>query len=220
VIDGVVPGWTGQGKEPKEMKTYTINSENNITVHGSRKAAHDFAAAAGHISSLIVFTGQDNIATLEGMTGARLVEIYNSLTGVIPVKKFTSGAVASKRILAELAKLDVSVDATTADADLAPVETRNIFRLQEQAAKKKAGGAKKNATKGPKAAKTAGDGTSKKDQVLAMIGRNNGATLDEIMTVTGWQRHTVRGFIAILGKKGTKIESTRSEAGARTYKAA
>ena len=66
----------------------------------------------------------------------------------------------------------------------------------------------------PKAA-----GTSKKDQVLALISRKNGASLDEIMTATGWQKHTVRGFIAILGKKGTKIESFKSEAGARTYKA-
>ena len=60
----------------------------------------------------------------------------------------------------------------------------------------------------------------KKDQVLALISGKNGATLDEIMTATGWQKHTVRGFIAILGKKGTKIESFKSEAGARTYKAA
>jgi hypothetical protein len=56
--------------------------------------------------------------------------------------------------------------------------------------------------------------------VLALISRKNGASLDEIMTATGWQKHTVRGFIAILGKKGTKIESFKSEAGARTYKAA
>ena len=84
--------------------------------------------------------------------------------------------------------------------------------------------AKEDATKAPKAAKVVKEpksaGTSKKDQVLALISRKNGATLEEIMTATDWQKHTVRGFIAILGKKGTKIESTRSEAGARTYKAA
>jgi hypothetical protein len=75
--------------------------------------------------------------------------------------------------------------------------------------------AKAKASKEPKAA-----GSSKKDQVLALISRKNGATLEEIMTATDWQKHTVRGFIAILGKKGTKIESFKSEAGARTYKAA
>ena len=73
---------------------------------------------------------------------------------------------------------------------------------------------KAKAAKEPKAA-----GSTKKDQVLALISRKNGASLDEIMTATGWQKHTVRGFIAILGKKGTKVESFKSEAGARTYKA-
>jgi hypothetical protein len=84
--------------------------------------------------------------------------------------------------------------------------------------------AKAKATKAPQTAKAPKEpkaaGTSKKDQVLALITRKNGATLDEIMTATGWQKHTVRGFIAILGKKGSKIESTKSEAGARTYLAA
>ena len=63
-------------------------------------------------------------------------------------------------------------------------------------------------------------GPSKKDAVLAMIQRPDGATLEEIMATMNWQRHTVRGFISILGKAGTKIESSKSEAGARTYKAA
>jgi Protein of unknown function (DUF3489) len=84
--------------------------------------------------------------------------------------------------------------------------------------------AKAKPAKAPKQAKVAKEpkaaGTSKKDQVLALISRKNGATLDEIMTATDWQKHTVRGFIAILGKKGTKIESFKSESGARTYKAA
>jgi hypothetical protein len=84
--------------------------------------------------------------------------------------------------------------------------------------------ANEKATKATKAASVAKEpkaaGSTKKDQVLALISGKNGATLDEIMTATGWQKHTVRGFIAILGKKGTKIESSKSEVGARTYKAA
>ncbi len=62
--------------------------------------------------------------------------------------------------------------------------------------------------------------TSKKDQVLALISRPNGATLEEIMTKMNWLRHTVRGFISIMNKAGAKIESSKNEAGARTYKAA
>ena len=51
---------------------------------------------------------------------------------------------------------------------------------------------------------------SKKDAVLALISRKNGATLAEIMEATARQKHTVRGFISILGKAGTKIESSKS----------
>jgi hypothetical protein len=41
------------------------------------------------------------------------------------------------------------------------------------------------------------------------------------MEATGWQKHTVRGFISILGSKGgMKIASTRRESdGARAYEA-
>jgi predicted transcriptional regulator len=49
--------------------------------------------------------------------------------------------------------------------------------------------------------------------------RTKGATLTEIMQATGWQRHTVRGFVSILGSKsGHTIESTKNASGERTYK--
>jgi hypothetical protein len=61
---------------------------------------------------------------------------------------------------------------------------------------KKADRAKKPAAK-PKA-----DGTNKKAEVIAMMKRSKGATLPEIMKGTGWQPHTVRGFVSgPLGKK-------------------
>ena len=52
-----------------------------------------------------------------------------------------------------------------------------------------------------------------------MIKRAKGATLAEIMKATGWQAHTVRGFVSILGSKGgEKVESSKSAWGERTYK--
>ena len=52
-----------------------------------------------------------------------------------------------------------------------------------------------------------------------MLKRKNGATLQEIMTQMGWQRHTVRGMIAgSLKKAGYTVESFKSEKGDRTYR--
>jgi hypothetical protein len=60
---------------------------------------------------------------------------------------------------------------------------------------------------------------AEKAEVIAMMKRAKGATLPEIMKATGWQPHTVRGFVSILGSKGgEKIESSKNAAGERTYK--
>jgi hypothetical protein len=54
-----------------------------------------------------------------------------------------------------------------------------------------------------------------------MMQRTKGTTLDEIMKATDWQRHTVRGFVSILGSKGVhKIESSKNAAGEHTYRIA
>jgi hypothetical protein len=48
--------------------------------------------------------------------------------------------------------------------------------------------------------------------------RAKGITLTEIMDATGWQAHTVRGFVSILGSKGGEtVESTKNAKGERTY---
>lgn len=62
---------------------------------------------------------------------------------------------------------------------------------------------------------------NKKAEVVAMMRRAKGATLDEIIAVTSWQRHTVRGFVSLLGSKGgLKIESAKNAAGERSYRIA
>jgi hypothetical protein len=57
---------------------------------------------------------------------------------------------------------------------------------------------------------------------LELLKQPNGATLAELMAATQWQAHSVRGFISgTLGKKmGLEVESTKSEAGERTYRLA
>jgi hypothetical protein len=62
-------------------------------------------------------------------------------------------------------------------------------------------------------------GGSKAAQVVAMLQRKNGATLTEIMEKMGWQKHTVRGFMAAAMKKaGYAVESFKPEGGERSYR--
>ncbi len=70
---------------------------------------------------------------------------------------------------------------------------------------KKAKPAKKAAAQkepAPKKGATTSERGNKKADVLALMQRAKGVTLAEIMEATGWLRHTVRGFVSILGSKG------------------
>jgi len=89
----------------------------------------------------------------------------------------------------------------------------------KRTAAKKAKPAKSRAKK--PSSKPKADRTNKKAEVIAMMKRAKGATLAEIMTATGWQAHTVRGFVSLLGSKGgEKIESSKNGAGERSYRIA
>jgi len=58
-------------------------------------------------------------------------------------------------------------------------------------------------------------------KILALIGREQGASLTELREATGWQAHSVRGFLSIAGKKhNLKIASVKNAAGERIYTAA
>ena len=63
---------------------------------------------------------------------------------------------------------------------------------------------------------------SKQAQVIAMLKRPEGATIDQICKATQWQAHTVRGTFAGAFKKklGLEITSTREAGGQRIYRVA
>ena len=74
----------------KPMKHFTIDNENNITVHANRQAARDTGAG--------VFSTEVQFADLIGPDNKRLLEIWNSLPGVKPVTKFANRKAATERI--------------------------------------------------------------------------------------------------------------------------
>jgi hypothetical protein len=75
----------------------------------------------------------------------------------------------------------------------------------------------KNAKKA-KVAHDARDGT-KTAKILDLLKRPGGATSKELQKVTGWQRHSVRGFLSgTVGKKmGLTVVSSKGEDGERIY---
>jgi Protein of unknown function (DUF3489) len=185
------------------MTTFTIDNDNNITAHAAAPATQDTLAA---------FASQKELAKVAAeWPMKRLVEIWNSFAGappfgdLKPVKKYTDRKTAVTRIWTAIQKLE-----PTPAPQTAPKPARKA--------------------KAAKAAKPAPDAStprvprefSKKAIVRDMLLRAGGATLQEIVDATGWQKHTVRGFISTLPKKtGIQITSTRRESDqARVYEAA
>jgi hypothetical protein len=170
---------------------FTIDSENNITATASGDAIPENTQQFGSQKELNKLAAD--------WPAERLVEIWNSLPGVKPVKKFTTRAVATGHIWKAIQNLGAD------GGEHAPTRPR---------AKAKSG---KKASPKPKAA-TARDG-SKKGTVIAMLSRKDGATLEAIMKATDWQAHSVRGFIsgALIKKAGLKVESFKRNDGERGY---
>lgn len=59
---------------------------------------------------------------------------------------------------------------------------------------------------------------SKKALVLSLLRRDQGATLDDLVTATGWLPHTTRAALTGLRKSGHAITNDKNEAGRSVYR--
>lgn len=59
---------------------------------------------------------------------------------------------------------------------------------------------------------------TKRDQLAALLVRDEGATIDKMIATTGWLPHTVRAAMTGLKKLGYAIDSDKID-GLRTYRA-
>lgn len=189
------------------MRTFTIDSENNITAFASMQQAK-----TSNETGAVIFTSQEELIKLaEGWPGGRLIEIWNSLPGATLVKKFTDRKTAIARIWKAIQSLQPAPETEEKAALPRDVGTG---RAAEPKATSKTKGRKKAATEGQGAREG-----SKKAAILALLRQPNGATLKDLMAATGWQAHSVRGFIsgAIVKKMGLKVESQKRADGERAY---
>jgi Protein of unknown function (DUF3489) len=231
------------------MKIYTIeNDSNNITAHAT-------VQEADAVTNAERFRNEAGLSKLAAdWPASRLLEIWNSLPGVTPIKKFKDRQTAVSRIWKALETLGQTSPAATEPtpvpegalvpdqieetrvtiepaavaesiepAPATPVTQQAPDVAPAEAPSTKKTTARKAAPKAPKAATVAkSDGPregSKMAQVISMLQRENGATISEIMASMGWQKHTVRGFVAgAMKKAGFSVESFKPEGGERTYR--
>ncbi len=117
--------------------------------------------------------------------------------------------------------MNTAIEETTTEKPKARKKAR-VGAQGAHVAPKKGKAAKKAspAKKTPKAAKEkeTRDG-SKAAKILDLLKRPDGATLAELMKTTGWQAHSVRGFLSgtVSKKLGLAVTSTKVEDGERTY---
>ena len=124
--------------------------------------------------------------------GSRLVEIWNGLPGVKPAERFASRQVATTRIWKAIQNLQPSADARRRQVAPTTASTRR------QASRR--------------------SGNTKTEKVIALLQQPEGATLQAIMRATGWQTHSVRGFVSgqLKKKLGLKVRSSKRD-GERVY---
>lgn len=192
------------------MKLYfRIDTDGGISAYPAKTEAQAAVAADGGE----IFASERELAEVAKTAPMQtLVDTWNSLTGVTPVKKFKDRATAAKRIW------------EVVDTTLAPVMAAS-FAPAAKATKAKAPKEPRTKTPAPdttsptpdtKTPAPAREG-SKKAQAIAMLER--GTTREELETAFGWLPHTTRGFLSILGKTRA-IEVTKGEDGIRTYRLA
>jgi hypothetical protein len=185
------------------MTTFAIDTDNTITAYAVGDAIPEEQAR---------FASEKELAKLAATWPTdRLVEVWNSFAGappfgdLKPVKKFTDRKTAVARIWKAVQALT-----PTPAPQAAPVALKKAKATKEAKPKDDATGSK-----------AAREG-SKKAIVLDMLKRPAGATLADIMSATGWQAHSVRGFISgsLSKKMGISVESFKSESGDRAYRVA
>ena len=169
------------------MKTFTINSDNKVKAWNSRADAEqkDTPGAAR-------FSTIDELAQMtHGWPLARLVAVWNGVSGVTPLSRFTDRDTAVARIWKTLQNAAKSTNASR--------PARGKRRSESKKTRTREG--------------------SKKARILLLLKQPKGATIDDLMDATGWQAHSVRGFISgnLTKRMGLKVNSTRPSGGARTY---
>ena len=112
-----------------------------------------------------------------------------------------------------LAAIQVDGGSTRAEAE-EPRDTEQGANLAPDKSSKRVAAAprKKTRDEAPRRSAKSSRGASKQDGVIEILQRRQGATIATIMKATGWQQHSVRGFLAgvVRNKLGLTLVSEKT----------
>ena len=93
-------------------------------------------------------------------------------------------------------------------------KARRTAKAQKRRTRSKGAVSSRNGTKPASGKQT------KQQTCLDLLGRREGATIEDLEQATGWQKHSVRGFLAGAVKKklGLTLISEKPDAGPRRYR--
>ena len=186
---------------------FRLDEDGGISAYATQAEAAKAAAAEGG-STFETFRGLTTISKLKPVQ--LLVDCWNSLPGVTPVKRFKDRDSAVRRIWAVI---EESVAPTMREA-LYPEQHKEPLRQGQTITLTMAGLPVPQPEQQQAPAPREG---SKKAQALEML--KAGTTREALQAAFGWLAHTTRGFLSILGKTH-KLEVTKQQDGTRYYRLA
>jgi hypothetical protein len=219
------------------MNTFTIDANNNITAFPSIEEAQA-ALNNSEASKVEVFSSKQDLASLMAhWPDNRPTEIWNSFAGappfgdLKPVEKFASLKQAAGRIWAAVQILLPTASSAPIEDQAENKENSTSKKKATTKAKAKPKAAKRSAKKPKPAAKSDKRAASKKvaselkagskkAEVITLMRRKQGASLPELMELTGWQQHTVRSACSATIPKttGLRVESFKNSKGERAWR--
>jgi hypothetical protein len=174
------------------MRIFTIDAGNTIAVSTSTER--------GSKSGAVRFTNEKQLAALAAhWPSGRLVEIWNNLPDVRKIGKFTDRQTGVRRIWKAIEQREPQVGAHAASGGDRTSSRGKAASHSEQAVVARA--------------------DTKAARVIALLKQPAGATLRAIMNLTGWQSHSVRGFITahVRQKMNYRVQSFK-RGGERVYR--